>query len=178
MSNAYRGLTKIAWGYVFLHFNLNLGTLNVLPNWAGYLLFFSAIQLLGEDLRDLPLLKPFCILLGTAQAIDWLAVLVTGETVLERFFLLNILVTCINLYFHFQLLTDLILLAEGQGVSGMHLRMCRNVNVVLGTLMALTLPWSDWGVPGLAAVVLMLVLRIIITVILIWQLFQLRKVFP
>lgn len=60
----------------------------------------------------------------------------------------------------------------------MHLRMCRNVNVVLGTLMALPLPWSDWGVPGLAAVVLMLVLWIIITVILIWQLFQLRKVFP
>ena len=43
MSSTYRGLTKIAWGYVFLHLNLNLGTLNVLPNWVGYLLFFSAI---------------------------------------------------------------------------------------------------------------------------------------
>ena len=28
----YRGLSKVAWGYVFLTFNLNLGTLNVLPN--------------------------------------------------------------------------------------------------------------------------------------------------
>lgn len=55
MSSTYRGLTKIAWGYVFLHLNLNLGTLNVLPNWVGYLLFFSAIILLGDQLRDLPL---------------------------------------------------------------------------------------------------------------------------
>lgn len=27
----YRGLSKVAWGYVFLTFILNLGTLNVLP---------------------------------------------------------------------------------------------------------------------------------------------------
>lgn len=177
MSNTYRGLTKIAWGYVFLHFNLNLGTLNVLPNWVGYLLFFSAIALLGEDLRNLILLKPFCILLGVAELADWLAVLCTGETVLEYVFLLHILVTCVGLYFHFQLLTDLMHLAEEHGGSGVSLELCRNVNVVLGTLMALPLPWSDWGVLGLAAVALMLVLWIIITLILIWQLFQLRKVF-
>lgn len=74
MSSTYRGLTKIAWGYVFLHLNLNLGTLNVLPNWVGYLLFFSAITLLGDQLRDLTLLKPFCILLGARELADWLAV--------------------------------------------------------------------------------------------------------
>ena len=29
---------QIAWGYVLLHFNINLGTFNMLPNWLGYLL--------------------------------------------------------------------------------------------------------------------------------------------
>lgn len=78
MNNIYRGLTKTIWGYVFLHLNVNLGTLNVLPNWVGYLLFFSAIILLGEQLRDLTLLKPFCILLGVGELVDWLTVLFTG----------------------------------------------------------------------------------------------------
>lgn len=78
MNNIYRGLTKTIWGYVFLHLNVNLGTLNVLPDWVGYLLFFSAIILLGEQLRDLTLLKPFCILLGVRELVDWLTVLFTG----------------------------------------------------------------------------------------------------
>ena len=27
---------KIAWGYVFLHLHFNLGTLDILPDWACY----------------------------------------------------------------------------------------------------------------------------------------------
>ena len=117
MSDTYRALTKIAWGYVFLHLNFNLNTLNILPNWVAYLLFFAAIALLGDQLRDLALLKPFCILLGTKELADWLAVLLTGETLVARFFLLDALLTCVGLYFHFQLLTDLAILAEGDRKS-------------------------------------------------------------
>ena len=112
----YRGLSKVAWGYVFLTFNLNLGTLNVLPNWAGYLFFLAAIGLLGEELRDLPLLKPFCILLAAVDVVDWLAILVTGESLVGRFFLVYLLVVCVSIYFQFQLITDLALLAEEHGL--------------------------------------------------------------
>ena len=37
-----QAVKHIAWGYVLLHFNINLGPLNVLPNWAGYLLMVGA----------------------------------------------------------------------------------------------------------------------------------------
>ena len=117
MSSTYRGLTKIAWGYVFLHLNFNLNTLNLLPNWVGYLLFFSAIVLLGDQLRDLTLLKPFCILLGARELADWLAMFATGQTLMGQFFLLDALLTCIGLYFHFQLLTDLAILAGRTGAA-------------------------------------------------------------
>ena len=63
-ANLYHGLTKIAWAYVLLLVNVNLGTLNILPNWAGYLLIGQAIPLLAEERRDLALLKPFCLVLG------------------------------------------------------------------------------------------------------------------
>lgn len=177
MSSTYRGLTKIAWGYVFLHLNLNLGTLNVLPNWVGYLLFFSAIALLGDQLRDLTLLKPFCILLGVGELADWLAVFATGQRLVGQFFLLNALLACIGLYFHFQLLTDLALLAEEAGEHWSGLRTCRNVDAVLRTLMCLPLPWKDWDTLGILILMGVLLVWLIIVFCIIWQLFRLRKKF-
>lgn len=177
MSSTYRGLTKIAWGYVFLHLNLNLGTLNVLPNWVGYLLFFSAITLLGDQLRDLTLLKPFCILLGARELADWLAVVSTGQVLVAQFFLLGALLTCIGLYFHFQLLTDLAILADGAGENGSGLRTCRNVDAVLRTLMCLPLPWEEWDTLGTLILMGVLVVWIIVMFCIIWQLFRLRKKF-
>ena len=150
MSSTYRGLTKIAW-------------------------FFSAITLLGDQLRDLTLLKPFCILLGARELADWLAVFATGQTLMGQFFLLDALLTCIGLYFHFQLLTDLALLAEAAGESGGGLRTCRNVDAVLRTLMCLPLPWEEWDTLGTLILMGVLVVWIIVMFCIIWQLFRLRK---
>ena len=178
MSDTYRALTKIAWGYVFLHLDFHLGPLNILPNWVAYLLFFAAIGSLGKELRDLALLKPFCVLLGAAELADWLAVLFTGQTLVARFFLLHVLIFCIGIYFSFQLLTDLAMLVERAGESGHSLRLWRNVEAVTSTLAALPVPWSDLGIPGLAVVTVVLVLMVIVTLCILVQLFQLRKLFP
>lgn len=172
----YRGLSKVALGYVFLTFNLNLGTLNVLPNWGGYLFLLAAIGLLGEELRDLALLRPFCILLAAADGADWLAVLFTGETLTGRFFLVYLLLVCVSIYFQFQLLTDLALLAERYGAPAGVLRGCRNVDAVLSVLIYLPLPWDS--VESLTPLYLLLLLTgIVVRLIVVWQLFSLRKSF-
>ena len=31
-------ISLIAWGYLFLYFNVTLGTMNIIPNWVGYLM--------------------------------------------------------------------------------------------------------------------------------------------
>ena len=172
----YRGLSKVAWGYVFLTFILNLGTLNVLPNWAGYLFFLAAIGLLGEELRDLPLLKPFCALLAVVDVVDWLAILVTGESLVGRFFLVYLLVVCVSIYFQFQLITDLALLAEEYGLPSEGLRGCRNVDAAISVLILLPLPWEDNELLTVLSILLLLT-GIIVRLILIWQLFALRKSF-
>ena len=45
----YSGLSNAAWGYFLLHFNFNLGfngvRINILPEFAGFLLLLSAIVL-------------------------------------------------------------------------------------------------------------------------------------
>ena len=48
-------LSRIAWAYLLIHLHFRLNNLDLLPDWAGYLLIFSAIGLLAGELRDLPL---------------------------------------------------------------------------------------------------------------------------
>ena len=129
-------LSRIAWAYLLIHLHFRLNNLDVLPDWAGYLLIFSAIGLLAGELRDLPLLRPFCILLGAVSGVDWLSFLLTGAEFTGRFFLLSALITCVALYFHFQLLTDLAALADrrsgegGRSPLSRRLRLCRNADAV------------------------------------------------
>ena len=172
-----QGLSRAAWGYLILHLNFNLGNLNLLPDWAGYLLFFSAIGLLGTHLRDLILLKPFCILLCGAAGVDWTAVLMTGQALLSQFFLLNALLTCIALYFSFQLLTDLALLAQEQGVHADGLRICRNIDTVLRVLLLLPLPWSEGEILQILSFAL-LGTGLVVCLCIAYQLFSLLKYFP
>lgn len=39
----YDGVSNAAWGYFFLYFNINLGAVNILPRFVGWLLFLAAI---------------------------------------------------------------------------------------------------------------------------------------
>ena len=41
-------ISLIAWGYLFLYFNVTLGTMNIIPNWVGYLMMGKAIKELKE----------------------------------------------------------------------------------------------------------------------------------
>ena len=104
----YRGVSRIAWSYLFAFFNLNLGSLNILPDWMAFALIYGALDLLAEEERDLPLLKPFCILLGLWEGAGWLAQLF-GLTL--SLYPLDLLFAALSLYFYFQLLTNLAYLA-------------------------------------------------------------------
>ena len=100
----YCGVSRIAWSYLFAFFNLNLGSLNILPDWMAFALIYGALDLLAEEERELPLLKPFCILLGLWEGAGWLAQLF-GLTL--SLYPLDLLFAALSLYFYFQLLTNL-----------------------------------------------------------------------
>jgi len=52
---------SIAWGYILIHLHLNLGTIDILPDFAGYLLILGALPALGQPEPSALLLKPFCV---------------------------------------------------------------------------------------------------------------------
>ncbi|MFR3022841.1 hypothetical protein [Evtepia gabavorous] len=142
----YRGVSHAAWGYLFLYLDVNLGTVSILPAFVGYLLFWSAIGALEGEVRDLSLLRPpvrpvgrvggsrLALFLDRRQSGRLL--LSSGRDPPGRL-----------LYFHFQLFTDLALLAARYQPEGAdldrHLLRLRTLQVLLLTGLALVGPLSD-----------------------------------
>ncbi|MBR2409517.1 MAG: hypothetical protein IKB07_11260 [Lachnospiraceae bacterium] len=102
----YTGIGKVAWGYLFVYFNLKINSVSLLPAFVGYLLFLSAIGDLREDERELELLKPLGIILAVWHGLNWLGSF-WNAGLGGKWQVVDILIGMINLYFHFQLLTNL-----------------------------------------------------------------------
>jgi hypothetical protein len=159
----------IAYGYLLLHLNFNLGTLNVLPNWLGYILILRALPELGEYESSALLLRPLGILLGLWEGVLW-TVNLTGSSL--NGYLFTAISAVIALYFHFQLLTNL---ADIAGICGCPERSriltLRTVWTVLNTLVALPVPWDSFHVLTVGMVVVFVVVAIWICTVL----FSLRR---
>ena len=167
----YCGVSRIAWSYLFAFFNLNLGSLNILPDWMAFALIYGALDLLAEEERELPLLKPFCILLGLWEGAGWLAQLF-GLT--------------LSLYFYFQLLTNLAHLAARYGGEDLSRRLLRlrTAQALLNTFMAVYLYLAGYGsgvtLPGSAlsaSLTALLIAGVVLMLTVMSALFALRRFF-
>lgn len=184
--NLYKGLSHAAWGYFFLNFDFKLNHVSVLPAFAGYLLFYLAIEKLSGERRDLRLLRPLCVLLAAWSAADWLLSW-GGGNVHGHVLFLDLLIAAAGLYFQFQLLTDLAALAEAYRPSedndlADRLRRRRTAYIVLVTVMDLftNLPGQvllqDAGWKTAVLMVLM-VAGMVLSLLIMLGLFELRKFF-
>ena len=78
------------------------------------------------------LLKPLCIILALWEGIMWCAAIFGAQPDWE---LIRLLINVVSLYFHFQLLTDLALIAEKYGCpEGKRILKLRTVRTILLTL--------------------------------------------
>lgn len=176
----YSGLSNAAWGYVFLTFDFNLNNVSVLPRFVGFYLLFSAIGKLSGERRDLNLLRPLCVLLTGWSGLDWLLSWLGGD-VEGHILFLDLLVTVVTLYFHFQFLTDMAALSEccqpeddnlASRIRG-HRTAFTLLITVFGLMADLTpvLPWEWWaGMIGFGALI-----TCIVALMIMLDLFHLRK---
>ena len=177
----YSGLSNAAWGYFFLHVNVALGTINILPAFVGYLLLLSAIKKLSGERRDLALLRPLGVLLAAWNLADWLFACLGGE--LTGWFVpLDLLAAVARLYFHFQFLTDMAALAEAYQpedvLIAQRLRKYRTAYIVLctATSIFLHLPIGNEDVWTYVALGLLVVMLAVVLLIM-GELFALRRLF-
>lgn len=176
----YTGLSQAAWGYFFMTFDFNLNGVSVLPRFVGFYLLFSAIGKLPVERRDLNLLRPLCILLTGWSGMDWLLSW-RGGGIEGHVLFLDLLVTAVTLYFHFQFLTDMAALSERYQPEDDNLasriRSRRTAYTLLVTAAALlqsltqAFPWEWW--PGI--VVFTAVIACIVALMIMADLFHLRQ---
>ncbi len=98
------GIRKVAWSYVFIYFHFNLGTIDILPDWWGYVLILKGIDILKDDEPSIALLKPLGSIFAGYNVLAWFLKIVGISADIP---IISIILNVILLYFNFQLLTNI-----------------------------------------------------------------------
>ncbi len=178
----YDGISKAAWGYFFIYFNININTVSLIPSFVGYLLFLSAIEHLKDEERELSLLHTLGVILvgwhSVAWLVSWFSFNLDGA-----WQFIDIIISLVNLYFHFQLLTNLASIAtkyqpEGYEQDAKLLRYRTLQTVMLTAILIITRlqPWLSEAWTYISVV--MLIVYLIAGICLMKALFDLRRCLP
>ena len=153
--NYIRAIYKIAVANVLIIFNLNIGTVNLIPNWLGYLLFYDAIHVIVQYEESAQLLKPFVKILGIYELIAWVLACLAIST--DSYSIIYILMHIIEVYFYFQLLTNISHIAFMHHYDQLanQLKTLRTLKLISITLFALS--WNEYFKIGIN------ILKIILT---------------
>ena len=180
----YSAITKIAWGYIFIYVNINISTIDILPSFAGYAMMLYSLSLLKDKCKNIMLLRPLAILLIVWNVISWV---MTAAAVEYSIAYVSLIMYIAELYFHFQLLTDLSQLAAEYQGENQHtdkaLILRRNIYTGVSTLFYLLTVLTRFvsAISQLEAVTyIMLGLSIVmlfVAIMIIFTLFSLRKLF-
>ena len=173
-ADLFTGARRVFWGYFFLllDFNLNLGsdfTIPLLPNFVGWIFLWRGADILSSARPSLGLLKPFCTALGVCALTQFVPAL---DSLLPGW--LSLFISMLTLYTHFQLLTDLAVLAQealGEGRRVKRLRTARTLIVAAKT----ALYCYDLVVSLTALAVVLMAVSFCVQVFLLFQLWGLSR---
>lgn len=175
----YTGIGRAAWGYFFIYFNINLNTVSILPSFIGYLLFLSAINHLCDEERELNLLRTLGIILTVWHIASWFASF--GAIKLDGMLpAVDIIIGVVNIYFHFQLLTNLASIAakyqsEDHEFDAKLLRY-RTMQTVMLTAVIILGYLAKWQTELVTVIsVGMIIVYLIVAILLMKTLFDLRR---
>ena len=175
----YTGIGRAAWGYFFIYFDINLNAVSILPSFIGYLLFLSAINHLCDEERELNLLRTLGIILTVWHIASWFASF--GAIKLDGMLpAVDIIIGVVNIYFHFQLLTNLASIAakyqsEDHEFDAKLLRY-RTMQTVMLTAVIILGYLAKWQTELVTVIsVGMIIVYLIVAVLLMKALFDLRR---
>lgn len=160
---------KITWAYVFFYLDIDLGTIDILPDWVFFILVLRALPDLAKAAPSAMLLESLSLILCGWNMIDWFLAIFQ---VTINFYLITVVIVILSLYFHFQLLTNLAHIArQADCPQEKALLRLRSVMTVLITVFfVLPLDWLNWGL-GIAT----LATYCLLTIFLCGALYGFRK---
>lgn len=143
-------VSLVAWGYLFQYLNINLGPVDILPNWLGYGMMLRALPALEMAVPAADLLRPLARMLAAWQGLLWVLNILRIPTTGPVVSLLSLVLGVVGIYFHFQLLTNLAEVARQQAFPDekplLHLR---TINTLLVALLALPIRWTGYPIVSL-----------------------------
>lgn len=156
-------IKKIGWGYIFLYFDINLGTMSILPSWVAYVLFQSGIANgVSAEEESVKLLQPIGIILGIYQGIMWLCKMFMIPT---DVLIINETASILSLYFHFQLLTNLANIARKyECPQEKPLLNLRTIQTILLTVLAFTTQFEKLYEISMILVIVQIIIMICLCV--------------
>ena len=165
-----RSLKYIAIGYIFLHVHLTIVTVDILPNWVGWILFMGTFTALSTIVPEILKLKTLAMILGFWALVAWIINIFNPYGTV--FMIVGVVFAVLGLYFHFKFITYISDVAGyfGCSVEREKLLTIRNVVTVLGAILAIPI-WQS-------APVLAFLLALVCIIIVIWLiiiLFSVRK---
>lgn len=184
-------ITRIAWGYIFTLVDIKIGQIDILPSFIGFGIMLSAFSLLKEKRKTVSLLRPFAYVLIVWNVISW--ILKAGVSVSVPFLSVTIInyisyiIEIIELYFNFQLLTEMSIIAAEYQPSDIELDKSfltkRNVLTVFSTVILIfsfatnTIPanYSDIITVIFAGIS---VITLFLMFIIVYSLFRLKSFIP
>ena len=130
-----KAIKNIAWGYVLIHSAINLGVVDILPDWLGFYLMFVAIKKIREEEESIGLLEPLTKILIGWNAIIWITKFIGWNMGTFPF---AIIISIIGIYFHFQMLTNIASVAEKHGSErGKGILVVRTVETLMNTALTI-----------------------------------------
>ena len=166
IDNLASAVGAVGRAYIFIYLNINLGTLDILPDWVGYVFILGALPMLSLWEESMGLLRNLGFLLAIYEGVEWILNLMGGKADIP---IISLIAGIIGLYFHFQLLTNMASIASEYGLTGRseNLLKLRTANTVLQTIAILTMQLSarfEAAWPALVMAFVVVILTIMITV--------------
>ncbi len=172
MCDLARAIRRISWGYLFVHFDIHLGNIDILPNFLGYYLLLLGIWTLRQEVESTGLLEPFAIFFFAVNLLTWILAIPGAEIDQPMW---GLFVSVIGLYFHFQLQTDIAVIADRYDTErGGVIRLLRTVYTALTTALVLRM-WILAGMERSWLSTAVAVVALLSTVVLCIQLFGLAR---
>lgn len=141
MNKEYAGAIKrIAYGYIICFFDINIGTLNLLPDWLGILMIYQSLTPISKYDKSVKLLDSTIMIIFIYEAFNWLLTIFTLEI---NIYVINVIFRIISLYFHFQLITNIADIAREHHYNKYKtLLISRTLKAVSITISALPISWE------------------------------------
>ena len=162
-------LKKIRNALLLIFFSINLGTLDILPDWVAYILMYQSVIILGEEEKSALLLKNLFISLIGYYFIDWLFKIV-GITL--NIHIVTEIFMIIRLYANFQLMTHIIDISIAhQSKMSNKIKNVRNMMTIILTCLSLI---SYFGTNEIMQVIMIIAL-IVYFILIIKQILDLNS---